>query len=102
MADFGVRLYNFEERAWSRKKSQFDVDYWGVDWAGSWLGDEVILTAEWILQQGSGLSIAETKIDSGHCTNAQFSGGNIGEWLVSIKITTPTRQREEKFVLIVN
>ena len=99
MADFGVKLFDFDKRSWTRPKDQADFDYWGVDWSGAWLGITALSSVVWIIPVASGLVTSDEHIE-GAISNIKLSGGNIGEWEIKVAVTTnDSRTRSETFIL---
>lgn len=99
MSDYGVVLFDHDERSWSSKKRIQDSDFWGVDWSSNWLGSATISSATWSVPNESGLTVSDQHTN-GNVTSLRFNDGVVGHWPIDITINTSDgRIRQETFIL---
>ena len=101
MADTGLEIKGQKFLAWPAPKDPDDEIDYGLDWgADSWLNTDTITGSSWILPAGAGLTeMTNTFTDT--TTTVWLSGGNIGKWEITNRITTAAGRTKDKTRVLV-
>lgn len=82
---------------WKQVKDPSDADFYEVKIGEAWLGSDVITSATFEAENGSGFTITEPGIEN-NLVRVFISGGNAGDWGIEVTINTQSGRKIQRTI----